>query len=440
MSCSLSSSFCNARFSNVNRIFEEHPSNYAASLAGSEVSPEPTCEYSKIIRKQSNKTDLHESNVDSSDISASSSPINARFENSALPGVDAEYFYEDNIDELLESDLMSRSDTFDSLKDKQGITNNEESDTNSEENLEGMDKLRGSNKTVGRNAKGKDEKRISMSVKQSEHSIPGYRLYSEKDINLKKISTILGSSTSSLVNSGKEKHSKEEIGQDIRQTSNMQDSIDTGYASGSREIDSDSFSSEELVDDTTAHTSDIELEWDNEPSAELLTIHNQTQSLYFFETASNNSSIMETNDRMAMSLCTESIPRLSDEKTAYERKEIRPRRYFISSAYKRRSRSLADIELSLDEKVNMLREEKTYVQRKIQESINEDKIRQTQGDILKGHTQPEKRDILLKTLYDLKSRLEDQSARLQSSYSTVLTLRKRFSQRRNSLAPLETSV
>lgn len=112
-----------------------------------------------------------------------------------------------------------------------------------------------------------------------------------------------------------------------------------------------------------------------------------------------------------------------------------------SKAYKRRSRSLADIELSLDEKVTMLREEKTYVQRKIQESIYEDKIRQNQEKVLDGLTQPEKKEVLMKTLYDLKARLEDQSARLQSSYSTILTLRKRFSQRRrSSTCPLETEV
>ncbi|WAR16415.1 hypothetical protein MAR_031009, partial [Mya arenaria] len=53
-------------------------------------------------------------------------------------------------------------------------------------------------------------------------------------------------------------------------TNNMQTSIDTGYASECKESDSECMSTRDDLDTTNDHTSDIDLEWDNEPTTQIL--------------------------------------------------------------------------------------------------------------------------------------------------------------------------
>ena len=178
---------------------------------------------------------------------------------------------------------------------------------------------------------------------------------------------------------------------------NMQESIDTGYASVTR--DSDSMSSR----DDVRSSSDLDLEWDNDPATHHLTID--------YRFTSDNSKPLQRPRSMSL-----------DYGCVYN---------------KIMSRSLADIEISLDEKVTRLREEKLYVQHKIQEAIEEDQIRRQQLSFFRSLSPVGRKDMLVKTLNDLKTRLENQSARLQASYDMVLSLQRKFTARRKTLPTID---
>ena len=185
----------------------------------------------------------------------------------------------------------------------------------------------------------------------------------------------------------------------------MLESIDTGYGSGTRDSDENSEAGEFEPRETSGEPSfdEAELEWDNDPSAHNLQ-GSESNKLRAY-------SVSEASDKVECKNCT------------------RPR-----------SRSLADIEASLDEKVSLLREEKYFVQRKIREAKEEEEIQRKQVQLFRSYSADNRKEVLLQTLNDLKARLENQSARLQSSYDTVLSIQRTFSQRKSKLPPLETMI
>ena len=175
----------------------------------------------------------------------------------------------------------------------------------------------------------------------------------------------------------------------------MLESIDTGYGSGARDSDDNSdgeFEPPQALEEPSFD--EAELEWDNEPSAQAL------QGL---------------------------------DKTKFHAKNPDNEK-----CGRQRSRSLADIEASLDEKVSLLREEKYFVQRKIREAKEEEEIRRKQVQLFRSYSVDDRKEVLLKTLNDLKMRLENQSARLQTSYDTVLSIQRTFSKRKRPV--LETMI
>ncbi|KAL4217789.1 hypothetical protein ACF0H5_022527 [Mactra antiquata] len=269
---------------------------------------------------------------------------------------------------------------------------------------------------------------------------------------------------------------------------NMQESIDTGYGSGTR--DSECLSSDDADDEMSGEfdqikqsdsekelfkhhnglliskhkvmndldgnsdltsdekdsslrdhdkTSDNEqisdLEWDNEPITQTLLAdfpHNENNVRHEVEEFSdmNNLSIAVAED-------TKHHLASRDYNSVKYRKRHEKLTDDACICRRRRSRSLADIELSLEDKVTLLREEKTFVQRKVHEAIVEDRIRAHQMKIFRLLSGDQRKQLIMKTLYDLKTRLEDQSARLQASYSTVLSLKKMFTHRHTSPVSLD---
>ena len=186
----------------------------------------------------------------------------------------------------------------------------------------------------------------------------------------------------------------------------MLESIDTGYGSGTRDSDDNSETGEPVARETSEEPSfdEAELEWDNDPSAHVLQGLESNKSRAY--------SLSEVTDKNGCKNCS-----------------ARPR-----------SRSLADIEASLDEKVSLLREEKYFVQRKIREAKEEEEVRRKQVQVFRSYSADNRKEVLLQTLNDLKARLENQSTRLQSSYDTVLSLQRTFSQGESKNPFLETMI
>lgn len=102
-------------------------------------------------------------------------------------------------------------------------------------------------------------------------------------------------------------------------------------------------------------------------------------------------------------------------------------------------RSLNEIKSSLEEKVNKLRQEKQLVEQKIREAKEAEKIRVQEKKKLQKHVIMHRKQMLLQTLTNLKERLESQSTRLQSSYSAVLSMQRRFAQRQSPLLLISAS-
>ena len=188
----------------------------------------------------------------------------------------------------------------------------------------------------------------------------------------------------------------------------MLESIDTGYGSGTRDSDDNSETGEPGARETPEEPSfdDAELEWDNDPSA-----HN-LQGLESSKSRAYSLSDSDSSDKIGCKVCS-----------------ARPR-----------SRSLADIEASLDEKVSLLREEKYFVQRKIREAKEEEEVMRQQVRVFRSYSADNRKEVMLRTLKDLKARLENQSTRLQSSYDTVLSLQRTFSKKEHKSHFLETMI
>ncbi|KAL5013147.1 hypothetical protein ScPMuIL_007417 [Solemya velum] len=101
-------------------------------------------------------------------------------------------------------------------------------------------------------------------------------------------------------------------------------------------------------------------------------------------------------------------------------------------------RSLSEIRTSLEEKVYQLRQEKIIVQQKIKEAKEEEKVRDRERRKFQRQATKHKKDHLLKTLHGLRERLENQSQRLQASYSSVLSMQQRLTQRESPFLLLST--
>lgn len=102
-------------------------------------------------------------------------------------------------------------------------------------------------------------------------------------------------------------------------------------------------------------------------------------------------------------------------------------------------RSLGEVRTSLEEKVYQLRQEKFIVERKIKEAQEEERIRKQEKLKFQKQLTLHRKQILVKTLHDLKSKLENQADRLQNNYNAVLKIQRRFAQRRSPLKLLTTA-
>ena len=89
-------------------------------------------------------------------------------------------------------------------------------------------------------------------------------------------------------------------------------------------------------------------------------------------------------------------------------------------------RSLHEVRSSLQEKVHRLRQEKLVVDEKIRQAQEEERLRVQERMKLQKQLTLERKQILLRTLRDLKVKLESQSERLQSTYNNVLYMQKQF--------------
>ncbi|XP_052250347.1 uncharacterized protein LOC127857732 [Dreissena polymorpha] len=353
------------------------------------------------------------------DISRSPSPV---IDNSINESFHLGFIYEDTIDDLLETSTIVRDDTFESLKDQTKPKEDPNQDRNSP-------------------------------LLESKY----HRLYYPVEKDLSPSPSAPSCSISE----------KLETTFDESVTQNMQASIDTGYASGTpHDIDSDSMSSSGDLDTIPDHVSEVELEWDNDPSTHTLLadspIANNLTSQVKPPYLMSHKNITEidiacvknegTHNAMVDLYCvTHKFEDKNNENYVQctftiPRKHQNPQVSVGSKKYRRRSRSLADLDLTLEEKVIMLREEKAMVQRKIQDSILEDRKRRYEIDKNKSEKaeykseKAESKTLLWKTLQDLKTRLEGQSERLQSSYQAIQTLRARFTPRRQTLTVMETHV
>lgn len=135
----------------------------------------------------------------------------------------------------------------------------------------------------------------------------------------------------------------------------------------------------------------------------------------------------------------EALP-ATEEPPVEDDNDIEKERY-VTNRYPEETsgRTLQEIKTSLEEKVFLLRQEKRIVEQKIKEAQEEEKIRQQEKMRFHRQLNIHRKQILLKTLHDLKAKLECQSERLQDSYSAVLTMQKRFAQRNSPLLLLASS-
>ncbi|XP_052761586.1 uncharacterized protein LOC128204238 [Mya arenaria] len=306
-----------------------------------------------------------------------------------------DFSYENAVDDLLETATIPRDDTFESLSDEVGLTTKSSKDDFKDTSKHNLNKYQRYNKTE------------SINIKQfaSEENItwsPDYKL----DVTF-----------------------------DDTVTNNMQTSIDTGYASECKESDSECMSTRDELDTTNDHTSDIDLEWDNEPTTQILILDSPVTAIPAALMPINFSKPFDVQtelfDTMSKCLCGPEFQHSNRADVILRTATTRTR---ASKQVRRRSKSLADLDLSLEEKVTLLKEEKVFVQKKIQESMNEDH-RKGDDDRFENklivRPKQEKENNVLKTLRDLKMRLENQSVRLQTSYRTILSLKNKYKNNEN---------
>lgn len=103
-------------------------------------------------------------------------------------------------------------------------------------------------------------------------------------------------------------------------------------------------------------------------------------------------------------------------------------------------RTLPEVKESLQDKINQLRLEKLIVQNKIREAKEEERSRIEQRRLLQGKYPTERKLSLFKTLIDLKQRLENQTLRIQRSYSAVLIMQKNFSRQKSPVLCVPTHI
>ena len=219
----------------------------------------------------------------------------------------------------------------------------------------------------------------------------------------------------------------------------MQSSIDTGYASATKEFDSDSISSCEDYNKTEDRSSELELEWDNEPSTQILILDSPDRCMDMSFTDSGLRSLPIAKDSEQSCLSMSLYTSLENENSIRYRLPLKKDKVLVKSDnMRRRSKSLADIDLSLEEKVTLLKEGKKLVQKKIHDSIVEQENSETDersADISVDqnafHLRQEGMKTLgssrvMETLRDLKRRLERQSVRLENSYTATMSLRSQY--------------
>lgn len=98
-------------------------------------------------------------------------------------------------------------------------------------------------------------------------------------------------------------------------------------------------------------------------------------------------------------------------------------------------RSLESVRESLCEKVQRLRLERLVVEEKIRDAKEEEELRRAEKDRFQKELVIHRRLVLLRTLRDLRVKLEEQSARLQDAYQ--VTLRMQLSRRQLTVAASE---
>ncbi len=89
-------------------------------------------------------------------------------------------------------------------------------------------------------------------------------------------------------------------------------------------------------------------------------------------------------------------------------------------------RRVGAMQSSLHDKVNRLRQEKLIVDEKIRQAQEEERLRVQEKMRFQKQLTLHRKQILLRTLQDLKQKLENQSHRLQSTYSSVIGMQKNF--------------
>ena len=176
---------------------------------------------------------------------------------------------------------------------------------------------------------------------------------------------------------------------------NMDDSIDAGYSSLSRDgrMSSSESDSEFMFSDKPKFTPDVSIE---SPLEESLSEEQE-------EITSN----------------TESTPYL-DSYAAFEED------LFYQFLNQPTGRTFSEVKMSLEDKVNQLRLEKLIVEQKMAEAQEADKIMTQERLRYQQKMADERKNVLLDTLSVLRERLQDQGDRLQRNYSTILTIQQKY--------------
>ncbi|XP_033726877.1 uncharacterized protein LOC117316423 [Pecten maximus] len=187
---------------------------------------------------------------------------------------------------------------------------------------------------------------------------------------------------------------------------NMDDSIDAGYSSLSRDsrVSSDS--------DSDSYTTEKKLR----------SIRSRTDiSTFFKEDKEVEEEVEEEEKENEKSLDEEGTDTDTYEKFADD----------LRKCNAPTSRTFSEVRLSLEEKVKQLRLEKMIVEQKIREAQEAEKIRLQEKLRFKQQMSEQRKEVLLQTLNGLKDKLESQSERLEQNYSEVLHMQKKYSSKRH---------
>jgi hypothetical protein len=345
------------------------------------------------------------------DVSSCTSPLNEFLK---CVKYEINFAYEKNVDDLLESSTFPRDDSFNSII-------NIRADVPDHSEIDCGDKA---------TCETKLEEDVELTFGDSNNNMQesidtGYGSVSPDSDFLSSDEEFGANSESKYVSKVAEnKFSEENDIANVSESSTNDLSELVKHSVSAQDMDQSRDSDMSKDKDTSCDFSDTsDLEWDDEPMTQTLILEfpqfipSQNDSTFDNCQADNNSDSYQPP-----------IKRYNSVK--YRRNKGKDISEKECICRRRRSRSLADIELSLDEKVVLLREEKTFVQRKIHEAILEERVREHQMKIFRLLSGDKKKKLIEQTLHNLKTRLEDQSARLQASYSTVLSLQNLYSKRR----------